>query len=149
MKYLCKLIYDLEMTRHEANFVKKQGSIYMATRSFEQEYLKGQFLSLETISDSSLRQHLYERYQATVEQGRMQMMNVYVECAEAQRNKCQQLWDVETEKICENEKTLPVEKQLTPTMRQLIDQRIEHIKARIECLYKFKLELFQINLKNH
>jgi len=133
------------MTKHEANFLKQQIPIHIASHPFEKEPI-AQLSLINDIGDPIIRQQLYKQYKETAEQGRKNMMAVYLECAEAQKDQCQQQLDVETKQIWDNETALPSEEQqpLTPMMRNLIDQRLANITARIECLYKFKIQLFQI-----
>jgi hypothetical protein len=51
---------------------------------------------------------------------------------------------MEEKQIWDTEKTLPAEQQLTLMMQNLIHQRLANITARIECLYKLKIQLCQI-----
>ena len=71
------------------------------------------------------------------------MTTVYLECAEVQRSRCQQKFDDEAKQLWNTDKTLPFQQQLTSMMRNLIEQRLANITARIECLYKLKLQLLQ------
>jgi len=130
------------MTKHEANFLKQQSPIHIVAHPFEKESI-AQLSLIDDINDPIIRQELYKQYKDTAEQARTNMMAVYLECAETQKDRCQQQFNVELKQIWDREKTLPSEQQLTPMMRNLIDQRLDNIKARIECLYKFKLQLFQ------
>ncbi len=72
------------------------------------------------------------------------MMTISLKCAEAQRDRCQQQFNMEEKQIWDTEKTLPAEQQLTLMMQNLIHQRLANITARIEYLYKFKIQLCQI-----
>lgn len=72
------------------------------------------------------------------------MMTISLKCAEAQTDRCQQQFNMEEKQIWDTEKTLPAEQQLTLMMQNLIHQRLANITARIEYLYKFKIQLCQI-----
>ena len=142
VKHLCKLQYDQEMTKHEANFLKQQIPIHITSHPFEKESI-AQLSFLDDIHDPIIRQQLYKQYKESAEQARMKMVDIYLECAEAQKNRCQQQFNVELKQMWNNETALPSEQQLTPMMRNLIDQRLANITARIKCLYKFKIQLLQ------
>ena len=132
------------MTKHAAHFLKQQQiPIYLASHPFEKHQPIAQFSLIADIHDPIIRQQLYKQYKDTAEQGRMNMMTVYLECAEVQRSRCQQKFDSEVKERWNTEKTLPFQQQLIGMMRNLIEQRLANITARIECLYKFKLQLLQ------
>lgn len=144
MKQLCKLKYDQEITKHEANFLKQQIPQHMNSHPFEKELLIGQLSLIDDIDDLLRRQQLYKQYKDTAEQGRTKIMALYLECAETQKNHCEKQFNKEAKEIWDTEKTLPSEQQLTPIMRTLINQRLANITARIECLYKFKIQLVKV-----
>lgn len=143
MKQLCKLKYDQVITKHEANFLKQQISLHINSHPFDKEPI-GQLSLIDDIDDLLLRQKLYKQYKDTAEQGRTKIMALHLECAEAQKNHCEKQLNKEEREFWAKKKTLSSEQQLTPTMRSLIDQRLANITARIECLYKFKIQLVKV-----
>lgn len=131
------------MTKHEANFLKQKIPLHIASHPFEKESI-AQLSIIDDICDPIIRQQLYRQYKDTAEQARIKMTNLSLKCAQEQRTRCQQQFDVEVEQMWNQEKTLSSKQQLTQIMRNLIDQRLTNITARIECLYKFKIQLYQI-----
>jgi len=146
IKCLCKLKYNQEITKHEANFLKQQIPINLTTQPFEKHFIATQVSFLNDISDPILRQQFYQQYKETAEQARIKMISTILECAEAQRDRYQQELKLETNQLWDAEKLRPSNQQLTPMMRNLINQRLDNISARIECIYKLKLQLFQAKL---
>lgn len=69
----------------------------------------------------------------------MKMKSNILECTEAQQHQYEQELKTESKELWDAEKLRPLDQQLTPIMRNLINQRLNNISARIECLYKFKL----------
>ena len=133
------------MTEHEANFLKQQIPVHIASRPFEKESI-AQLSLIDDIHDPVLRQQLYKLYKEAAEQGRIKMMNIYLECAQTQSDRCEQQLNVEIKQTWNTEKTLPPEQKLTQMMRNLIDQRLANITSRIQCFYKFKIQLHQMKL---
>jgi hypothetical protein len=136
------------MTKHEMNLLKQQIPIYIASHRFEHESIVQSSL-INSISDQCIRQKLYQQYKDTAEQARIKMMTVYMECAQKQMQQCQDQFNVEMKQMWKTERTLPSKQQLTSMMQNLMDQHLINISARIECMYKFKFDLFQnkLNIK--
>jgi hypothetical protein len=68
---------------------------------------------------------------------------------EEQMDYCEKHFNNEMHDIWKINRTLPQNQQLTASMLNLIEQRLINITARIECIYKFKNQLFDIKLNIH
>jgi hypothetical protein len=137
------------MTKNEVNFLKQQISIHITSHPFAKQKFIAHLSIIDDIRDPIIRRQLYQQYKETAEQARIKMMKITLECAEEQREQCQQQFNIEVKQIWDMEKTLPSEQQLTQMMRDLIEQRLANITARIECLYKFKIQLHHIKSNIH
>jgi len=140
VKCLCRLKYEQETTKYEVDFLKQQIPLHIASHPFEKQSIANLPL-LDDIHDPILRQDLYQQYKQTVEEGRQKMMAISLECANAQKVQCLQQFQSEMTKLWTMEKTLPFNQKLTKIMQNLIEQRLENIAARVQCLYKFKSQL--------
>jgi len=131
------------MTTHEAKFLKHNIPVYLASYTFEKAPI-GKFPLIDDMQDPIQRQQFYKRYKEVTEQARMDMINVSFEHTKDQKKQYEQQYNVELQQVWNKEKTLPSDQKLTPTMHSLIRQCSINIRAHIECLYKYKTQLFQM-----
>jgi len=148
MKRLGKLKYNQEMTKFEVNYLKEKISSHITSHPFEREPIAKSTL-IDSIHNSRLQQELYKNYRNVAEQARNQMMSLYMESTEEQKQRCQQQYDLAMEEMWTFEKTLPSNQKLTETMQDLIKQRLDNITVHVECLYKFKIQLLRLNSNMH
>ena len=146
MKYLCKLKYYQEMTKYEVNFLKEKTSTHRFSHPFECESMVKSFSTIQT---SEIRQELYQQYKTVAEQARNYLMTISMECAQQQKQHYHKEFETAMKEMWEKEKTLPYDHRLTIRMQQLLQQRFDDISARIECLYKFKMQLFCLRSHIH
>jgi hypothetical protein len=149
MTHLCKLKRHQELTKYEVNLLKEKISTYLPSHPFERESSITQSSLIDRISTPKIRQQLYTQYKNVAEQARNNMMTVYMKCAEEQKQQCQIQYDMKLKEIYDIEKTLPSYQRLTKTMWDLIEHILANMSARIECLYKFKRQLFHLKLNIH
>ncbi len=149
MERLCQLKYNQEMTKYEVNLLKEKISIYIPSHPFERESIIGQSSLIDRISNPKIRQQLFKQYKNVAEQARNSMMNVYMKCAEGQKQQCQIQYDIVLKEMYALEKTLPSNQRLTKTMWELIEQLLANMSARIECVYKIKRQLLHLKSNIH
>jgi hypothetical protein len=149
MKHLCKLKRNQELTKYEVNLLKEKISTYLPSHPFERESIIAQSSLIDHISNPRIRQQLYEQYKNVAEQARTNMMTVYMKCAEGQKQQCQNQYDIGLKEIYDIEKTLLSHQRLTKAMWDLIEHILANISARIECVYKFKRQLFHLKSNIH
>ena len=148
MKHLCKLNYNKEMAKREVNLLKEKISSHITSHPFQSESIAQSSL-IDTVKDSCKRQQLYQQSKNVAEEARTQMMATYMECAEEQMKQCQKQHDIELKDIWNMQKSLPIDQQLTTLMQNLTEQRLVNITAQIECMYKFKTQLFRLKQTIH
>jgi len=149
MKRLCQLKYHQEMTKYEVNLLNEKILTYIPSHPFERESIIGQSSLIDRICNPRIRQQLYKQYKNVAEQARNNMMTVYMKCAEGQKQQCQIQYDIVLKEIYDMEKTLPSNQRLTKTMWNLIEQLLANISAHMECIYKFKRQLFHLKSNIH
>ncbi|CAF1427995.1 unnamed protein product [Adineta steineri] len=149
MKNLCKLKLNQEMTKHEVNLLKENILTYIPSHPFERESSIAQTSFIDRIHNPKIRQQLYKQYKNVAEQARNSMMTVYMNCAEGQKQQCQIQYDIGLKNIYDTENNHPSHQRLTKSMWDLIEHLSANITARIECLYKFKKQLFQLKSNIH
>ncbi|CAF2960762.1 unnamed protein product [Rotaria sp. Silwood2] len=138
------------MTKHEVNFLKVKISSHIVSQPFERQSI-AKSSWIDGIRDSRTRQELYQRYKNVAEQARSNIMTAYIECAEGQKQQCQQQcqqqYDLAVKEIRDIQKTLPSDQPLTEAMRNLIQPHLANISKCIECIYKLKAQLFHLKSK--
>ncbi|CAF1159227.1 unnamed protein product [Adineta ricciae] len=141
MKRLCKLKSHQEMTKYEVNFLKTKISLHFTSHPFECESIAQSSL-INSLTNKELQTEFYKQLKDVAEQARTKMMNTYMECAEGQKQQTQKHFDNEIKDIQNTQ-------QLTLSMWNIIKERLTNMSARIECLYKFKTELFRLQQLNN
>jgi len=149
MQRLCKLKYNQETTTYEVNLLKEKISTHTPSHPFERESIIAQSSLIDRICNPTIRQQLYKQYKNVAEQARNNMMTVYMKCAEEQKQQCQVQYDIALKEIYDIEKTLSSNQQLTKAMWDLIKQLLVNISTQIECVYKFKRQLFHLKSNIH
>lgn len=142
MKRLCQLKSDQEMTKYEVNLLKTKISSHLISHPFERESIAQSSLINNLNNNKEFQKQIYKQYKDVVEQARMKMMTNYMECAESQKQQCQQQYDNEMKDIQRTQQ------QVNSLMWDIIKQRLANISARVECLYRFKTELLRLNQSN-
>ena len=104
--------------------------------------------SLDSIRDPCLRDALHEEYKNVSGQARSTMMVMYLNCAEKQQQQCQLDFDAAMADVLVEQQKLPFDERLTPYMCELLEKRLANVCARLECDYKFKIELFRLSLSH-
>ena len=137
MKVSCKLKYDQEMSKHELNLLRQRIPLYLNYDRRSSQYPS----FIHCINDNYMRQQLFTEYKNLTEQIRTNLMAIHVECAKAYIQQCNKQFNVEMDEIWKVNKSLPSNQKLTPIMRNLMDQRLENIRACLQCTYKFKTQL--------
>ena len=102
-------------------------------------------LSLESIRDPRMREALHEEYKNVSGQARNTMMAMYLKCAEKQKQQCQLDFDAAMADTLDRQQQLPFDEKLAPYMCELLQKRLANVGARLECEYKFKIELFRLS----
>ena len=144
LKRLCKCKYDQEMTNQEGLTLQQRIHEYRAVDPYELQSIARSPL-IDSIDDPAVRQQFYKQYLEIGEQASAKMLALYTETAEKQMHEYKGRFDAEIdklEKICESSSADP---PLTSTMIDLVKQRLANIGARLECLYKFKVQLGRLN----
>ena len=101
--------------------------------------------SLDSIRDPRLRETLHEEYKNVSGQARSTMMAMYLKCTEKQKQQCQLDFDAAMADTLDRQQQLPFDEKLTPYMYELLQKRLANVGARLECEYKFKIELFRLS----
>ena len=128
------------MSKHELDLLRQRIPLYLNyhTRS-------GQYPSfIHCINDNNIREQLFSQSENLTEQVRTNLMTVQVECAEAYMQQCNKQFNIEMDEIWKVNKSLPSNQKLTSIMRNLMDQRLENIRACLQCTYKFKTQLAHV-----
>ena len=140
MKIACKLKYDEEMSRHELNLLRQRIPLYLNYHRRSSQYPS----FIQCINDNHMRQQFLAQYKNLAEQIRTHLMTIHVECAEAYMQQCNQQFNAGMDEIWKANKSLPSNQKLTLVMRNLLDQRLENIRACLQCTYKFKTQLAHV-----
>ena len=128
------------MAKLEVLLVNEKLDVRSSVLSFDES-----LPSLDTIRDPRLRETLYEEYKSVSGQARNTMMAMYLKCAEKQQQQCQLDFDAAMADTLNRQQTLPVDEKLTPYMCELLEKRLANVGARLECDYKFKIDLVHIS----
>ena len=132
------------MTKHEAILLKQRISSHLISHPFEQESI-AQSSVINRISNTKLREQLYQQYRNTAEQARNNMMTIAQECADDQQKQCHEQYQIQMTKTEKHQNTLPINERLTSSMWNIIKQRLTNMIAHIQCVYKFKTELIHLH----
>ncbi len=101
--------------------------------------------SLDSIRDPRLRETLHEEYKNVSGQARSTMTAMYLKCAEKQKQQCQLDFNAAMADTLDRQQQLPFDEKLTAYMYELLQKRLANVGARLECEYKFKIELFRLS----
>ncbi|CAF1339110.1 unnamed protein product [Adineta steineri] len=93
-------------------------------------------LSIDTIHDLKIREHLMNRYRKINEETKSEMMTLYIHIAEAKMNE-------NLIKFNENIAQIRSNQQLTQSMMNIIERRFKNIDERFEYLYQLKVRALE------
>ena len=136
------------MARHEMNLLKRGIPLHVASYSFENEPA-AQSAFIDSINEPDIRQQLHKQYTNATEQAATDMMTAYMKSAEVQVYQSEKEFDVAIQEMWSVRKSLPPDQQSSQVMIDLIEQRCVNISKRLECMYKFKIELFHVKSNAH
>ena len=128
------------MGKHEVLLVNEKLTARSSVLSFDESSP-----SLESIRHPRLREALHEEYKNVTERARNTMMAMYLKCAEKQKQQSQLDFDAALVDTLDRQRKLPFDEKLTPYMCELLQKRLANVSARLECEYKFKIELFRLS----
>ena len=132
------------MTKQETVALQQRIHEYRASNPRERHSIARSPL-IDSIDDPAVRQQFYKQYLDVGERASATMLALYAETAEKQMREYKGRFDAEMnklEKICESSSADP---PLTSAMIDLIKQRLVNIGARLECMYKFKVQLGRLS----
>ena len=144
LKRLCKCKYEQESTKQEAIALQQRIHEHRASHTREHQSIAYSPL-IDSINDPAVRQQFYQQYLDVGEQASTHMLALYMETAEKQMHEYKERFDVEIdklEKVCESSSADP---PLTAAMVNLIKQSLANIGARLECMYKFNVQLGRLD----
>ena len=128
------------MAKLDVLLVKQKLEARSSVLSFDES-----LLSLGSIRDPRLREALHEEYKNVSGQARSTMMAMYLKCAEKQKQQCQLDFNAAMVEALDRQQKLPFDEKLTRYMCELLQKRSTNVGARLECEYKFKIELFRLS----
>ncbi|CAF4548417.1 unnamed protein product [Rotaria socialis] len=134
-KHLYDARYKQDVTREEVQLVNERITYYNKNSSkLHQQVSHPTFIS--TIINQDAQQRLYDQLTAAVEQAKVDMLNLYVKTADIQMKNYDKQYNKELNKmfIERNQKSLPIEQQLTSIMLNLLEKRADNKKERIKCI---------------
>lgn len=144
MKELCQQKYEQEMTEQEYSFLKERIAYFnLPSQSFQSSSLSDCPL-INSIENTTIREHLYKQYKEVAEDARAKMFKLYLQTAEEQRNEYKKIYDKSMKEMWSNQNhpSKNPTKVLSKPMINLIDERCKKIGERIQCIYKYKAAQF-------
>lgn len=128
-----KLKYQAIKTQYECDLIREKTNAYLMAPRFPNPSQERR----PWFNDDSLID-----YQTMADQARMQMMALYVECAESQMKQAAMDFDQLWKQCVKSDQRLP------STVLHVLDQRFDLIHAKIACHYGYRTELFRHHQKN-
>ncbi|CAF3376490.1 unnamed protein product [Rotaria sp. Silwood2] len=138
---LTRAKYEKETAKFDVAILKQRIVYNHLPQSFESLQIPAP-ISLDTITDTYIRQRLTDRYEKILQRTKSEMMMVYIATVETKMNEYQKKFDIDLAKMKENQHTDPSDKKLTRTMLDIMERRFKNINERLMCLYKLKLRFF-------
>lgn len=86
---------------------------------------------------------LTKTYQQIAEDGREQMMKLYMECADNQRFQTAMDFESLWEQTIQRDARLPIDQRLSDLMIELLQKRFACIEMRITCINNYHIELLR------
>jgi hypothetical protein len=99
-------------------------------------------ISIDTITNETLRQRFTERCEKIFQRTKSDMMLVYIGIAEVNYRERAMKFDTELASVNDQQRTGPAHKKLTGTMMDLLHRRLRNTNHRLTDLYKLKLHFF-------
>ncbi|CAF3964179.1 unnamed protein product [Rotaria sp. Silwood1] len=138
MKQLCCSKYEQELTKQEFDLLQQKINYYNSPcQSFECSSISQSEL-IDSIQDPNIRQNLFNQYKKIAEQSRQDMFNLYLKSAKIQMDECKKKFDADMKKLWYDRRSTADNKEISPLMINLIEQRCNIIADRIRCTYVVK-----------
>jgi hypothetical protein len=147
MKELCQSKYEEETTEQEFHFLKQQINYYnSSSQSFERSRI-GHDPLINSIQNLDIRQQLLQQYKEIAVQTRPNIFTLYLKTAEQQREEYKQKHKTNYEKMQAAYHSSNDNEKISSIMFDLIHRRYQKISGRIQCIYKFKSQSINSNVK--
>ncbi|CAF3050590.1 unnamed protein product [Rotaria sp. Silwood2] len=112
---LTRAKYEKETAKFDVAILKQRIVYNHLPQSFESLQIPAP-ISLDTITDTYIRQRLTDRYEKILQRTKSEMMMVYIATVETKMNEYQKKFDIDLAKMKENQHTDPSDKKLTRTI---------------------------------
>ena len=94
--------------------------------------------AVRAITDRSLREHLQDRHDQVMKRYRNEMMKLFLEACETKVQESRLFVDTELTQLSQDQRSLPADQRLNPTMLQVMESHLELISQKVACIYKIK-----------
>jgi hypothetical protein len=138
---ISKLKYTKETAKMNVAVLKQRLFYNHLPSSFESLHIP-ESITLQTIQDDAIRQHLSERYHKVLQRTKSDMLHVYIATEQAKADQHIKEFDRDYAEMKENLRIGPTHKKLTSTMLQLLQKRLTLINKHILYLYNLKIDFF-------
>ena len=147
MKELCQSKYEEETAEQEFLLLKQQINYYNSpAQSFERSRI-GHDPLINSISNPVIRQQLLQQYKEIAVQTRANIFTLYLKSAEEQRKEYKQKHRTNYEQMQAAYHSSNDNEKISSQMLDLINRRYQKISERIQCIYKFKSQSINLNVK--
>ncbi|CAF4772188.1 unnamed protein product [Rotaria sp. Silwood1] len=133
--------YDKETAKLDLAIMKQRIVYNHLPKSFESLRIPAP-ISLETVTDRTIRQNLLDRCEKILQRAKSDMMMVYTTTAEAKLDQLDKKFDSEMTRMKQNQRSRVSHQILTETMLEILERRFKYINEHLMRLYKLKLRFF-------
>jgi hypothetical protein len=99
-------------------------------------------VSLDSITDSTIRHRLLQRCERIIQQTKSDMMAIYIAVTEADMRECQNKFDRDMDRMKRVQDDPVSSQKLTSSMVILLRRRLSNITEHIKYLYDLKVHFF-------
>jgi hypothetical protein len=136
MKELCCSQYEHESAEQTYQYVKQQISYYNGPSQSIRSWILSYSGWEQSIPNADVRQAFLDECRPVAEQSRTALHRVYSQSAADQQVAYKNIYTEADKQLKSNQEA----GNITPTMVDLIRERANKIKQRLQCIYKFKHE---------
>ncbi|UJR06554.1 hypothetical protein I4U23_010838 [Adineta vaga] len=141
---LCHMKTNLEKTKHELNLLKNNAFVHLSFHPFDHQSIV-EIPQINCIEQPSLQEQLYEQYKIIVEHTKHNTYSNYISSIEKQISFYEKQFHNGKNELWKISRALRTNDNFSSFMLHLIDQRLANINASMECINKYKTELFHTN----